>query len=273
MATVNEKQNSTESVKRYGVGLLWILLPKKGRHRLASELDLEELTRLNRSFSGYRKLESGRRRQIELELSRMIRPAGRYLPLALFGVGGLIMTAVLTLHLLYQPGQSALLRLHIFLPLMMGVLAPLSLYFLSGIRQRLIFRPVFSFQIGGFALLTYLGLIWLLFFIGELEALPSVRTDHLTQLALCLGAISAPLMEEVVFRELVPEMMGGSHRLPGHFFAGIFFAVAHLPANGEMLVLYLIAAWLLGLLRLLSEGLFYPLLIHSAANLTHQLLF
>ena len=63
------KQTKTEKSK-LRAGLLWFLLSKQARRRIARELTLSELKELNDSFGEYRKLSAADRRRVERDRRR-----------------------------------------------------------------------------------------------------------------------------------------------------------------------------------------------------------
>ncbi|PKL29947.1 MAG: CPBP family intramembrane metalloprotease domain-containing protein, partial [Spirochaetae bacterium HGW-Spirochaetae-10] len=84
---------------------------------------------------------------------------------------------------------------------------------------------------------------------------------------LSLGALLAPLLEEIFFRELLPGSVGRSPHFAGHLGSAVLFAVLHLPVDGWQFLYYLMAAATLSLLRILSGNLLWPIAVHSAANI------
>ena len=76
----------------------------------------------------------------------------------------------------------------------------------------------------------------------------------------------APLLEEIFFREMVPASFGSAPHLAGHLLSAVLFGAAHLPAGETMGLLYFVAALLLSTLRISSDGLLLPFLVHASAN-------
>ena len=271
---IAEDRPSRVCVKREEAGLLWFLFPKAGRRKIAPELNEDELTALNRHFSSYKRRARAERLQVEKQLQKDIASASPLLPATLFGV---FLTTFLLLfvgHFFRSPGMGLVTRIYLFLPFLMGVFSPLTLYFLSGLRRRILFQTEISFQTATFTLFAFLGLLWLLFFIGAEEGIFGGRPgDGFALFILCAGAATAPLMEEIFFRELIPDMFGRPPHYAGHLISAALFAVAHVPSGADMFFLYTLSGLFLSVVRLESGGLLYPLMVHIAANLVHQLFF
>jgi len=256
-------------VKREQSGLLWRLLPSKARRRIAAHLSLEDIEKLNAAFDAYKKRSLAERRKIEEALRSDSRRTASAWPALLSA----ILTAIGTSFWIFYPERVPdAIRTALFTPVMLGALAPISLYLIPGYRLRILFRwpgRIESYAI--FAGVT-LALIWLVSLIGMEEIAGIVRQNRVTLIVLALGAGSAPLLEEVLFRELIPSLVGDSPHLVGHTISVLVFAAAHLPSSPYMFFLYVLAGALLSVLRIQSTGLFLPLLAHCSANVIVVLL-
>lgn len=252
---------------------MWRLLPKAFRARVSRQLELRELEALNDSFVTYRKGDRAHRQRVELAVLRATRSVHSSIPVLVSAVGGLLAVLLLAYHIVSIPNMGAATRLTVFVPLLLGVLSPLSLHLLGAVRSRELFRWQLSAESAAVVFACFMGLLWTLYFIGESGIGMGRRPTGLTLLALTLGAISAPLLEEVFFRELIPTMFGRHPHYLGHLVGSVLFALAHVPSDFVMLLEYVLAGLFLSVARSQSGGLLYPFMIHSAANATHQLLF
>lgn len=250
-----------KQVKRERAGLLWRLLPASARRKIAAYLTLSELQDLNESYRQYTKQDPARRRTVQMELSGQIRTRRSIWPAAV----SLSLTLISVFLWIVQGkfGMSESLRLALFGPLVMTAASPLSLYFLSPVRLRMLFRLPQTFESVAVCIVTMVFLIWLLYLIGESGG-GVLRVDRLTFVVLILGAMGAPLLEEVLFRELIPSM--APDILAGHALAVPIFAIAHFPDSPSMFALYLLAGGFLSMLRIQSGGLLLPLVAHAMAN-------
>ena len=194
-------------------------------------------------------------------------------PMVLSLLLGVLGTVLIGFHVARIPGMDALTRVSIFVPLLLGCLAPLSLYLVPRLRLGSLLRFSLTTEAAIAVFLCFLGLVWMLYFIGEGQAAFGRRPGGITFLVLCLGAITAPLLEEAFFRELIPSMFGRPPHIAGHGAAAVLFALAHVPSTSGMFGEYVVAGLFLATARIYSGGIVYPFLIHAAANLIHQTLF
>ncbi len=252
--------------------MLWHLLGKTARRRIAQDLTLDEIRALNESFRAYRATPPAERRRIEMETRRLAEVRHGGLPAVFFTIGMLAFAVLFLLHLELAPNVGLLVRYQVFTPLFFGAVSPLACYLIPAYRLRNLFNIEIDPQSAAITFLALLGLIWTLVFIGLAETGPRFTATGLTLLILCAGAATAPLLEEIGFREVLPGMVGRPPHYPGHLLSGLGFAAAHVPSSLEMFALYLIAALFLSTVRLQTEGLLFPVLVHGLANVTILLL-
>ncbi len=247
-------------VKREQSGLLWRLLPSKARAAAARHLTSEELAELGKGFESYRKLPKAERRAVENSLRIEISQVRSVWP----GVYGAALLC-LTLALFAIVELPVLLRLQVFAPLGIGIGGAFALYFLEPWKMRFLFRlPGPGSAPAG--VIGCLLLVWLIFAIGEHESGGSMRIDRLLLLPLALGAVVAPLAEEILFRELLVRIAGAQTGI-GHLISVSLFALLHLPSDVEMAVLYVLSGAVLSVLRYTTDTLSVPLAAHAMANL------
>ncbi len=258
-------------VKRERAGLLWRLLPQSFRARTSAHLDREELEALNKAFRSYRARAPERRRMVELSLLAALRATGSLPQIAagFLGVAGLLL---FLLHLLSIPAMDPLTRLTLFIPVLLGAMAPISLLLLPGYRLRALFGAALSPEAAITVGLAFLGLLWTLYFVAMDHASFGRRPAGVSLFVLCWGALTAPLVEEVLFREVVPIQVGSEPYLAGHLVGAGLFSLAHVPADWGQFGLYAVAGLFLSAVRIHTGGLLYPVIIHCAVNLVHQLL-
>jgi membrane protease YdiL (CAAX protease family) len=269
---MDERVNPPEKRHAGRAGLLWRLLGPAGRARVAPELRPDEIEALGPAYQNqYRNLPRARRRQIEQGLHRILRERHSPLPMLLSLVLAIIAVAALLFHFVQMPGMSVRTRSTLFTPLLLTVLAPLALYLLPRYRLYLLFRPVPRVRTIGSAVAAFVALLWVLYFI-DLEQGAHLRLDPFSLIILTLGAFGAPLLEELVFRELLPGLVGRPPHYAGHFLSMVAFALAHFPATATMFALYFIAACVLSEVRIRSDGLLYGFAAHALANITILLL-
>lgn len=257
--------------------LLWTLLGPDGRRRIAPYLSRAELEALNRALASYRARSREERRKRELELHMMIAGRAPRWPMLLTISGAVAFGALFLLHMLLVPRVSMTLRLELFNVFFLAAVAPLTLYLLRPYRL----RQLFHWRVGADSIaatfFVFLGLLWALFFVGleQRSSYVVFRPDVFSLLILCVGALGAPLLEETLFRELIPGILGRAPHYAGHALSATLFALAHLPGgvvSWEVFVWNLTAGLLLSALRIHSDRLLYPLIAHSGANLATVLL-
>lgn len=251
-------------VKREQSALLWRLLPAKFRRETARYLRLQEIQALNQAFDSYKNKNQKDRRRVEealrLDISRERRGLPAIITLILLGLG-------ILLWFIYPAKLPEHTRLALFAPLLLGALSPIALYFLPPHRLRSLFRlPTTPESFLIFVGVT-LALIWLVSLIGMEEFTGVIHQDHLTLAILLLGAGLAPLLEEILFRELLPGLAGKSPHFVGHCASVLLFALAHFPSGGTMLFYYILSGGFLSVLRIQTGGLLLPLAAHSIANI------
>ena len=264
---VSEESQKLKSGNTIKAGLLWLLL-KGQRSRVASYLSNDEISSLNKGASSFLAASKSVQLQATRSLQKALMPAGRgplwvltavLLTLTGFGFG---------LYIAIHSHRSFLDAIVLFGPLFIGCASPASFELIARYRLPVLFSWQ-SFQVGFlYAVPGFVSLVWLLFLINTETQLPYSRLPVFEMSVLVAGAMLAPVLEEVVFRELIPTAVGVSPHFLGHLCAALLFTVLHLPASVDQFVYYFLAASTLSLLRILSGGLIWPIVVHSLANLT-----
>ena len=260
-----ERRSDTSRNRR--AGLLWGLLSPELRRRVDADLNGAEIEQLNRALRSYLKAGRAERLLTERELLARLRTRQSTWPAFLSFALGVLFFGLIVLHFVQRPGLPLWIRAELFTPLFVAALAPLSLYLLAPYRSRELFRPTFNWEKTAAAGLASLGLLWILFEIrvdGGIAFL--FRPDSLSWTILFLGGLIGPVAEEVVFRELLPSLFGGAPHYAGHFASALLFAAAHVPDSPTMFFLHVLAALILSGLRLNTDGLFWPTVVHATAN-------
>ncbi len=254
----------------FRAALTWSLLQPAARREIAKHLTLEELERLNHAWKIFQKLPRADRLRIERQVHRATANKNSPWPMALSLAVGILSVGLMLIHTAQVPLMAWSNRSLLFAPLLLATIAPLTLYLLPRYRLSALFLPRFDPQSLIAAVLCYVGLIWILFFIGEEQTGGQgfVRLDTLSLLVYSVGAFFAPLLEEIVYREFLPSIDGRPPHYIGHFIGALLFAASHLPDTPELFVLNLSAALLLSGVRLFSGGLLWCYLAHAAANVT-----
>jgi len=252
-------------VNRERAGLLWLILGAGGRRAVQRELTTRELEDLNRAALDYRQLTGALAESIQRDLRRIL--SARPSPyLAILTLTLLILTGVVFGYHSVYFAMSPLTRWTLFTPWVFASLAPVALYFLPAYRLPVLFR----WQLDATGLITTftmtIALVWTLAFIGLEEKGLTMKLTGIQFFILATGAMAAPVLEEILFRELLPGMMGRAPHLVGHMVSALVFTALHLPSSMLMAWLYFMAAAFLALIRIQSEGLLYPVLAHAFAN-------
>ncbi len=263
------KNNPTpQDIPRARAGLLYRLLGPTGRRNIADWLTPEEMEAADEAFSEFYEARSKPERlAVDRSLRRVLSDRHGSLPLLLTLGLGIVAALLIVLHMIQVPQMSVTNRSTLLTPLFLAVIAPLTLYLLPPYKLYLLFRPVFTFRATGTAVVAFIVLIWTLYFL-DVEQGSHLRLDWFSQSLLLAGAFGAPLLEEVIFRELVPSFFGRSPHYFGHFVAMLAFAILHFPISAGMFALYFIAAFALAEVRIQSDGLLYGSLAHACANVT-----
>lgn len=247
-----------KGVKKEQAGLLWRLLPARSRKEISKWLSASELTGMTDAYEAYRKRKPPARARIELALRADITTKRSLYP----GIAGvlLFLFSVLLFSVVSLP---VVLRLQVFAPLGLGVGGAFALYLLEPWKLKYLFRmPPWSSLIS--VVIGTVLLIWLIYSIGELEPGGSFRMNRLLLASLLVGVASAPLAEEIFFRELLLRVSGSA--AVGHCISVVLFAAVHMPTSLEMGVLYALSGAVLSVLRASTDTLSAPLAAHSAAN-------
>lgn len=248
-----------KGVKREQSGLLWRLLPSKARAAAARYLTADELAELEKGFEAYQKRPAAERRRVESALRLEISSSRSIWP----GVYGVVLFGI-SLLLFSFVELPVVLRLQVFAPLGIGIGGAFALYLLEPWKMRFLFRLPGPQALPA-AVTGCLLLVWLIFAIGQHESGGSLRIARLLLLPLALGALAAPLAEEILFRELIVRI-AGSRTGAGHVISVLLFALLHMPSGLEMAVLYVLSGAVLSVLRYSTDSLSVPLAAHSMAN-------
>lgn len=248
-----------KAVKREQSALLWRLLPARARAAVSKSLTSDELTELGNAYNDYRKRNVHERRLVEARLLREISGTRSVWP----GLYGSLILLV-TFGFFLAVDLPLPLRLQVFAPLGIAFGGAMALYLLEPWRLRFLFRMPDAKSLPG-GLVASVLLVWLIFAIGERETGGSLRLERTLLAALLLGAVTAPLAEEILFRELLVRI-GGTNLAIGHLLSIALFAAMHMPSDVEMTVLYVLCGSVLSVLRYASDTLSLPLAAHSLAN-------
>ncbi|MCR9143388.1 MAG: CPBP family intramembrane metalloprotease [bacterium] len=260
-------QNSRD-IQRGRAGLLYKLIGPAGRQKAAEWLEPEELDAAHKAFAeNYESRPKAERLAVDRSLRRYLSDKHGPLPMLLSLGFGIVAAALIVMHMIQVPQMSIATRSTLLTPLFLAVIAPLALYLLRPYQLHLLFRPVLSFRATGTAVLAFIVLLWTLYFLDR-EQGSHLRLDWFSQSLLIAGAFGAPLLEEIIFRELVPSFFGRAPHYFGHFIAMTAFAILHFPITAGMFALYFIAAFVLAEVRIQSDGLLYGTLAHALANIT-----
>ncbi|MEQ9362837.1 MAG: CPBP family intramembrane glutamic endopeptidase, partial [Leptospirales bacterium] len=234
----------------------------------ADWLTPEELKTAHQAFADhYESRPKSERLAVDRSLRRYLSERHGPLPLLLTLGLGILAAALIVVHMIQVPQMSVATRGTLLTPLFLAVIAPLTLYLLRPYQMLTLFRPALSFRASGSAVAAFIVLIWTLYFLDVAQG-SHLRLDWFSQALLLAGAFGAPLLEEVVFRELVPGFFGREPHYFGHFIAMTAFAILHFPISAGMFALYFIAAFALAEVRIQSDGLLYGTLAHALANIT-----
>lgn len=265
---MDSSAKSGKNLSEGRAGLLWKLIGTAGRQRVADWLTPEEMDAAHQAFGNhYESRSKSERLTIDRSLRRSLSDKHSPIPLLLslgLGIGAAVLIMI---HMIQVPGMSLTTRSTLLTPLFLGVVAPLTLYLLRPYQLYLLFRPVLTFRATGTAVVTFVVLLWTLYFL-DVEQGSHLRLDWFSQILLLAGAFGAPLLEEIIFRELIPGFLGRPPHYFGHFVAMTAFALFHFPLSAAMFALYFIAAFALAEVRIQSDGLLYGTLAHAMANIT-----
>lgn len=244
--------------------MLWLLLGSE-RDALAGHLSTDELLQLRDAMQAYAAADENQKASALRMVQHVLTGREGSTTLWAFSAALLALTVLLAIvHAIQQPDRSFLYLLSLFGPLLIACSAPFFFYRIPLYRRIGLFAPTGFF----YALPAFVALLWLLFSINTVTALPTTRLPALEMGILSLGALLAPLFEELFFREILPSAIGRFPHFAGHLGSAFLFAVLHLPVDGWQFLLYLMAAATLSLLRIVTDSLLWPVVVHSAANVT-----
>lgn len=265
-----EKKN-----RMYAAGLLWRLFSSPARKNIATHLSTETLKRLNVAFEHYINLSSEQKKNVGRIIQKETGISHGSTAMTAFVLSLLITGALFAGHMVLGPMMSIQLRISVFTPLVFGVISLLVIQMIPPYRLRQLFDPrPDEFPTLFFAGIGFLGLLWTIYSIQlETDLRFMYRPDGLTLAIILAGAATGPVLEELLFREIFPGMLGKPPHYVGHLISAILFAAGHLPDTPVMALLYFISALILSSVRWLTDGLFYPVVLHSMANVVIVLVF
>ncbi|MCB1172804.1 MAG: CPBP family intramembrane metalloprotease [Leptospiraceae bacterium] len=252
-------------------GLYWSLLPQALRRQTARHLTAQETDALFTAKDQYRSMLPDRRRQIELQFGSIWH---RQATAGIWRWGTAFAAAALMVwNSVEENSLSWTARLLVYNGLVLAVLAPWAIGWFPVWQRRLLLGVEWRWEWVFSSFLVYIALLWLLIEINSSALAGPVRGFVLSRwIILVSGALAAPLFEEIVFRQLLPSLFGSDPYWGGQVTASVLFALAHLPVDGSMFLLYWLAALLLALLRIQTGSLVWGIGAHSLANLVVLLL-
>ena len=272
-SAANASKPITESNRL--AGLFWRLIKREQRQTIANKLTGQELNRLNQAFDDWRKGSAQLRRQTSLTLHALLKADHPGWP-AMLALGGFAICVLsFIVHSQLVPGMDAGLQIQLFGTLLMGVLAPLMFYFLSRPRRRLLMRPAFRLDWIALSFLVYLAGLWLMFHINVLDGNTRRLVGNPFSLVILFIAVAtAPLLEELIFRELLPSLIGRDPYFIGQAISALVFAALHMTGTGGltpenralMFLLYFIVSGLFAALRITTGSLLYGFIVHACIN-------
>ncbi|MBI38374.1 MAG: hypothetical protein CMF59_02150 [Leptospiraceae bacterium] len=250
---------------RYRAAILWRII----RHlpEIRALLTSEEKQSLNDHYQQYKKEDSSQKKSLARELRDLLGPRRPAYP-AMLGIAGMIIWTVLLVYHGVEYPDKKLLRFYIFQPLLLAALAPFSIYLLSNVERRLYFRLDVRPESLLHSILAFTALTMLLASINQ-DWLPSSPRMDLFHLILWITGIGiAPLFEEIAFRQWLPSKIGRDPHWLGHATSALIFTAAHVPTtlDPEMAAYYWLCGFTLSALRIQTDSLLWPFLVHAAAN-------
>lgn len=249
----------------FKAAIFWKIIPARLKKNIAKLLTLDEIQNLNHLYSKYQNLGENSKKSIGQSLYKYLQikiPGWPIILSIIFLVTGSIL---IVLHFVIYPKITTRFHFEIFSVLLIGIVSPLMIYFLPWYKRKILFNLQLNFTMIFISFIIYLALIWLLVEINQ-SYFKNFSFPFLSTIILLFAVMTAPLFEEIVFRELLPSFFGKDPFYFGQLISAILFATAHMPDNLEMFILYFIASALLGMLRILSGGLIYGFIVHSIAN-------
>lgn len=233
---------------------------------MGSHLTKSELALLNYSFERYAKRPVQERRYVETSLGRAIQagiPAWpAWTSLAILSV---LFASIGGQRFLY-PNLRLDLAVDIFTPMFIAAAAPLTVYFVKPPLVRLLLTPSTDFSGAFLTLVAALGLVWALTAIGEIIHGNYYTPPGFLIVVFYAGGAIAPFLEEMLFRELIPGVIGRAPNYAGHLISAVFFALSHLPDRILVFILYVTAGLILSALRLQTGKIIFPYFAHASAN-------
>ena len=247
--------------------LLWFIIPPKYRINIEKYLSKQEINELKNTFNEYKKLKPEEKLKIQKMLYKVFSYSFKFLYfiLILFILSFVGFLVYYILNFSFSP----FFIFSLFWPYAMGILGILMLFTLHPYELYFLFRiskNVFHYLI---SIVMFYLLVYLLFKINQIEKPLFNVYYNIEKWILTIGIFSAPILEESVFRYLIPNLFGRDffRQIVGHFVSNLIFSVLHLP-NFEQGTLYFLCGMALSLLRILTDRLIFCVIVHSLANLT-----
>jgi len=247
--------------------LLWVLIPPKYRINIEKYLSKQEIEELKNTFKEYKKLSPEEKLKIQTMLHKVFYSSYKFLYflLLLFILSFLGFFVYYILNFSFSP----FFVFSLFWPYAMGILGILMLFTLQPYELYFLFRlskNMFHYLI---SIVMFYLLVYLLFTINQIEK-PNFNVYYpVEKWILTIGIISAPILEEIIFRYSIPNLFGRDffRQVVGHYVSNLIFSVLHLP-NFEQGILYFLCGMALSLLRIFTDRLIFCVMVHSLANLT-----
>ncbi len=265
------REGANGNRRKLAAALLWHMITPALRIKVSRFLTLHELTILTDFFQNYRRSEKSHRLSVERYLGKSIsRDHSRMLNLYTV-IGFLLALLFYLLHKTWEPKIGDALRLQLLAPALLGAFSLLVVRILPRYQIPALFSLKLSMNNALILLPGFIGLLWVMAYL-KLQVNPALlfRPRGLSLVILSYGAATAPLMEEVIFRQIIPYMIWSPRRpdtlLLAHSISATLFALAHLPDTLTLFVLYIFAGLFLSGIRMISGGLSYPLISHILAN-------
>jgi membrane protease YdiL (CAAX protease family) len=247
-------------------GLLWAIIPIKYRKNIANFFTSEEIEALKQSFDEYKKLDGKTKLKIQKQIYRIFHFPYKILYLILFLF--IILFIILFFYYISKFNFTPLFLFSLFWPYAMGIIGLIILLTFSPYELYFLFRFSYKIYHNFLSLFVLYIIIYLLYTINELEKIKINLYYPIEKWILFLGIISAPILEECIFRYYIPNMIGKSYfrQIVGHLISNVVFAILHLP-NWEQGILYFLCGMFLSLLVITTQRLFYALIVHIISNI------
>ncbi|GIX42000.1 MAG: hypothetical protein KatS3mg129_1733 [Leptospiraceae bacterium] len=245
--------------------LLWVLIPIKYRQYIARYLTGEEIEELKNTYYKYQKLDDKTKYKIQKQLYFVFSFPYKIIYISLFIL--ILWFISLFLYYITKISFSPLFVFSLFWPLAMGIMGNAILLTFSSYELYFLFRFSYRLSYNIIAILIFYILIYLLYSINELQKIQINIYYPIEKIILLSGIILAPVLEECIFRHYIPTMFGQKYfyNIIGHIISNIIFSILHLP-SWEQGILYFLCGMFLSVLKIWTQRLIYPILVHSFAN-------